>query len=77
MLCLTYTLLQPAMHFIRQAAAVSTRNKKNSNTPVRIAPRMLVAAKVIAKRIMARIIVPKIAISNAFRAVHIHLLSAA
>ena len=64
------------MHFTRQAVAVRTRNKNNNNKPVRIAPIILVAAKVTAKRRMARKIVPKTATSKVLSAEHIHLLSA-
>ena len=64
------------MHLTRQAVVVSTRKRKKSNKPVRIAPIILVAAKVTAKRRMARNIVPKIAISRVLSAEQTHLLSA-
>lgn len=61
------------MHLIRQAAEVRISTKKKSNTPVRIAPIILVAAKLIAKRRIARNIVPKMPMSNAVRAEQRHL----
>ena len=64
------------MHFTRQAVAVRTRNRKKSNKPVRIAPIILVAAKVTANRRIERNIVPKTATSKVLSAEHIHLLSA-
>ena len=64
------------MHLTRQAVVVSTRKRKKSNKPVRIAPIILVAAKVTAKRRMARNIVPKIATSKVLSVPQTHLLSA-
>ena len=64
------------MHFTRQAVVVRRRKRKKSNKPVRIAPIILVAAKVTAKRRMARNIVPKIATSRVLSAEQTHLLSA-
>ena len=61
------------MHLTRQASEVSTSTKKKSNTPVRIAPIMLVAAKLTAKRRMAKNTVPKTPISSAVSVEQRHL----
>ena len=63
---------QPAVHEIRHAIDVIIREKKKIKAPVITAPRILVAAKVIPKRITDARIVPKIPIRTVGRILHIH-----
>lgn len=51
---------QFATHFTKQTDAVTIRVKKRRSAPAMIAPKMLVAAKVTARRIKAVNEVPKI-----------------
>ena len=48
------------MHFTKHAVVVKSKEKKNNNAPVMMAPTMLVAAKVIASKITDARMVPKI-----------------
>ena len=59
----------PAKHLIRHAVDIIKREKKKRRAPVINAPIILVAAKVIPKRIIAPRIVPKIPASNNERGV--------
>lgn len=61
---------QPKRQLTRQAVTVSTRDRKNINAPVIIAPIILVAAKVIARSITAVRAVPKIPVSNTGNVLH-------
>lgn len=62
-----------ARHFARQAVAPTVREKKRSNSPVTIAPTILVATNGIAKRTTDKSIVPRIPISKTESVGQIHL----
>ena len=57
---------QFARQLTRQATEVTVREKKKSNAPTKIVPKMLVAAKVTPKRITETKIEPSIPVSKAF-----------
>jgi len=57
--------LQPKLHFIKQAVVVSVRDRKNSNTPAMMAPKILVAAKPTPSRMTAESAVPKMPVRTA------------
>ena len=65
---------QPVIQVIRHDVEVTIREKKSINKPVKIAPITLVAAKVIAKRIIERSTAPSIPASKTGKMVHRHLL---
>ena len=73
---LTFYSPQPKRHLIKQAEANTNRKKKNSSSPRKTAPIMLVATKAKARITRAETIVPRAPIRRAFRAVHLHLHTA-
>jgi len=67
---------QSATHLTRHIVEVITRKKNKRRSPVMMAPAMLVAAKVIPRRITEVITVPKIPRSRSGKTVHRHLFEA-
>ena len=62
--------MQPRIHLIRQVVVTIIRVKKARRRPTITAPKMLVAANVIPRRITAVSIVPKIPAKRKFNILH-------
>ena len=68
-----YSSVHPEAHFIRQAVSAIIREKKKPSAPAIIAPIVLVAAKVMPKRISDVRIVPNIPVKRTDILGHIQL----